>query len=100
MAKYETDGFDPKVPAMALAMIISFIVGETLIDLPVYITMALATVISAVSGYFAPAPKTNRVFVPKKLKNDAGYAGVDLLVQVLVLVIVVVLVVWLLKHLI
>lgn len=61
--KYQTQGVDPKIPAMAAAIIISFIIGQVLIELPLEVTVALSTLISVAAGYFAPAPRT--VAVPK-----------------------------------
>jgi hypothetical protein len=57
----KTEGVDPKLPVQAITSIVVFLLSYFGIELDPEVSGALAVIIGAIAGYFAPAPKT----VPK-----------------------------------
>lgn len=56
--KFKTEGVDPKVPAQALATIVTFVAARYGLEIDKETSGALAVVIGTLVAFFAPAPKT------------------------------------------
>lgn len=91
--KYKTVGLDPKLPTQAVVVVIAFVLSHFGVNLTVEVSLALATIIGFVAGFFAPAPKTT--LAPKK-NGEAGFYDP---IYILVLLIVVVVLVYVIKQL-
>lgn len=56
--KTKTIGVDPKVPVQAVSAVVTFVLAYFGLDLDPEVAGGVATVIGAIAGVLAPAPKT------------------------------------------